>query len=179
MISLKILVAYFSTTGNTEKVAKAINEGITGHDVDLLDVKGIDPSSLGSYDLVFLGSGIFAFNVSRKLMTLVKKATELPPKFAYFYTHQVPQQKAYPDGFKSVNKIIEKSNCEVLGTFDCCGENLVEKADEQRQALLSTLSPEERKKSEENFLNLVKGHPDAEDLENAKNFAKSIINKFT
>ena len=174
---MKILVAYFSTTGNTEKVAKAIKEGITGHDVDLLPVKSIDPNSLGSYDLVFLGSGIFAFNVSRKLTALVKKAPQLPPKFVYFYTHESPQQGAYPDCFKSVNKIIEKSNCEVLGVFDCCGENLVEKAEEQRQAFRSRLTPDERKKAEEDFLKLVKGHPDAEDLENAKNFASLILNK--
>jgi len=177
VISLKILVACFSTTGNTEKVAKAIKEGITGHEVDLLDVKGSDPSSLGSYDLAFLGSGIFAFNVSRKVATFVKKIPQLPPKLAYFYTHESPQQGAYSDCFKSVNKITEKSNCEVLGTFDCCGENLAEKAEQQRQAFRSTLSPEESKKAEEAFLNLVKGHPDAQDLENAKNFAASIINK--
>ena len=179
MISLKILVAYFSNTGNTEKLAKAIQEGITGHDVDLSPVKSVDPDLLNSYDLVFLGSGIYAFNASRKLMTLVKKAAQLPSKFAYFYTHEAPQQGAYPDSFNSVTKIIEKCNCEVLGVFDCCGENLVEKAEEQRQAFYSTLTPEKKKQAIEDHLNLVKGHPDAEDLENAKNFAKSIINKFT
>ena len=179
MISLKILVSYYTGTGNTEKVAKAIKEGITGHDVDLSPVKDVDPNSLNSYDLVFLGSGIYGFNASRKLMTLVKKAPELPTNFAYFYTHEAPQPQAYSDAFKSVNKIIEKCNCELLGMFDCCGENLVEKAEEQRQAYRSTLTPEERKKAEGNFLNLVKGHPNAEDLENAKNFANSIVNKLT
>ncbi|MFW9899068.1 MAG: flavodoxin family protein [Candidatus Thorarchaeota archaeon] len=176
---MKILVAYFSTTGNTEKVAKAIKEGITEHEVDLLDIKGADPSSLSSYDVAFIGSGLFGFNVSRKLTAFVKKAADLPPKFVYFYTHEAPQKGAYPDCFKSVNTIIEKSNCEVLGMFDCCGENLVEKAEEQRQAMRSRLSPEERKKSEEDWLNLVKGHPDAQDLENAKIFATSIINRLT
>ena len=179
MINMKILVACFSTTGNTEKVAKAISEGITGHEVELLDVKGTDPISLGSYDLAFVGSGLFGFNVSRKLTTFVKKIPELPSKFAYFYTHGSPQQGAYPDCFKSVNKIIEKVNCEVVGTFDCCGENLVEKAEEQRQASRSKLPPEEKKKAEEDFQNLVKGHPDTQDLENAKKFAASIVSKLT
>ncbi|MFW9818351.1 MAG: hypothetical protein ACFFE5_01980 [Candidatus Thorarchaeota archaeon] len=64
-----------------------------------------------------------------------------------------------------------------MGTFDCCGENLVEKAQEQREAMMNRLSPEEKKKSEEDWLNLVKGHPDAQDLENAKSFARSIIEK--
>ena len=179
MIKMKILVAYFSTTGNTEKVAKAIKEGITGHEVDLLDVKGSDPNSLGSYDLAFIGSGVFGFNVSRKVAVFVKKVPQLPPKLAYFYTHENPQQGAYSDCFKSVNKIIEKSNCEVLGQFDCCGENLAEKAELQRQAFRSSLSPEEKKKAEDDFLNLVKGHPDVQDLENAKKFAVLIINKLT
>jgi len=145
--------------------------------VDLLDIKGADPNSIKPYDLAFIGSGLFAFNVSRKLTNFVKKLSLLPSKFVYFYTHEHPQKGAYPDCFKSVNAIIEKSNCEVLGTFDCCGENLVEKAKEQREAMMSRLSPEERKKSEEAWLNLVKAHPDAQDLENAKSFARSIIEK--
>jgi len=53
---------------------------------------------------------------------------------------------------------------------------LVEKAEQQRQAAWSRYTPEERKKAEDDWLNLVKGHPDAKDLENAKNFANSIIN---
>ena len=174
---LKILITYYSGTGNTKKVAEAINEGITGHHVDLLPVNDVDPSSLNSYDLVFIGSGLYGFNVSRKLTNLVKKAPQLPSKFAYYYTHENPQPNAYPDCFKSIDKIIENANCEVLGQFDCTGENLVEKAEQQRQALWNTYTPEKKKQAEENWLNLVKEHPDAKDLENAKNFAISIINK--
>jgi flavodoxin len=176
---MKILVAYFSTTGNTEKVAKAIKEGITGHEVDLLNIKGADPNSIGDYDLIFIGSGLFAFNISRKLPIFLKKIPALPPKFAYYYTHEHPEQGAYSDCFKSVDKIIERSNCEVLGSFDCCGENLVEKAKEQRESSWNTFSPEKRKKAEELWINTVKGHPDAQDLENAKSFATSIIDKLT
>ncbi|MFX0070655.1 MAG: hypothetical protein ACFFAO_06150, partial [Candidatus Hermodarchaeota archaeon] len=112
-----------------------------------------------------------------KIATLVKKAPKLPNKFAYFYTQEAPDLNKFPDAFSSVNKIIEKYNCQVLGEFKCCGENLVEKAEEQRLAFRSQLSLEERKKAEEDFLNLVKGHPNAKDLENAKNFAISILSK--
>ncbi|MFW9773876.1 MAG: flavodoxin family protein [Candidatus Thorarchaeota archaeon] len=174
---MKILFAYYSTTGNTEKVAKAMCEGINGYEVDLLDIKNSDPKSLGLYDIAFLGSGIFAYNVSRKLTAFVKKIPELPPKLAYFYTHGTPQQNPYPDCFITVDQIKEKNNCECIGSFDCCGENLAEKAEEQRQALWSTMSSEEREKAKEDFLNLVKGHPNTQDLENAKKFAASIINK--
>lgn len=172
---MKILVTYYTGTGNTEKVANAIKDGVTGHEVDILPVKSVDPNKLSSYDLVFLGSGIYGFNVSRKLKSLIKKAPELPSKFAYFYTHE--SQKPWSKAFNSVNNIIEKLNCQVLGEFDCCGENLVPKAQEQRDAMYSRLSPEERKEAEEIFLKYVKGHPNEEDLENAKKFAHSIIQK--
>lgn len=175
VIKLKILIAFYSGTGNTEKIARAIKEAITEHDVELLPVTKVDPESLKSYDLIFLGSGIYAFNVSRKVMTLVKKATELPLNFAYFYTHE--SLKSWPDAFKSVNKIIEEKNCKVLGEFNCCGENLVEKAQEQREAMKSRLSAEESKKIEGDYLNYVKGHPDEKDLENAKKFAREILSK--
>ncbi|MFW9819171.1 MAG: flavodoxin family protein [Candidatus Thorarchaeota archaeon] len=170
-------MAYYSGTGNTEKVAHAIREEIMEHDVDLLPVNGVDPTSLGSYELVFLGSGLYGFNVSRKLTSLIKKAPCLPKKFAYFYTHENPFPNAYPDCFKSIDKILGKSDYQLLGTFDCCGENLAENAEKQRKAFLSRLSPEEKKKAQETFLELVKGHPDANDLENVKKFAKSILNK--
>ena len=172
---MKIIITYFSGTGNTEKVANAIKEGLTGHEVDLLPVKSVDPTTLDSYDLVFLGSGIYAFNASRKVMTLIKKASHLPPNFAYFYTHE--SLNPWPEAFKTVNDLIEKQNCKLLGEFECCGENLVPLAKQQREALQSTLSPEERKEHEENYQKYVKGHPDEQDLENAKNFAKSIVEK--
>lgn len=174
---MKVLIVYFSGTGNTTKVANAIKEGIVGHDVDLLASGDVDPATLNSYDLVFLGSGIYGFNVSRKLTGLIKKAPQLPKNFAYFYTHEASAPNAFPDSFKSISKILEKSDCQLLGIFDCTGENLVEKAEEQRQAFRSRLTPEEKKKAEDDFNNFVKGHPDAKDLENAKDFAVSIINK--
>jgi hypothetical protein len=43
-----------------------------------------------------------------------------------------------------------------------------------RKAMLDRLPPEQRKKAEEHQQRL-KGHPDEEDLENAKEFAQLII----
>ena len=39
---MKILVTYYTGTGNTEKVANAIKDGVTGHEVDLLPVKNVE-----------------------------------------------------------------------------------------------------------------------------------------
>ena len=39
MYKLKILITFFSNTGNTEKVANSLKDGLTDHDVDMIPVK--------------------------------------------------------------------------------------------------------------------------------------------
>jgi hypothetical protein len=55
---VKCIIIYFSQTGNTEKIAKAIQTGlksITGH-CDILTLKEANPKRLYDYDLIGLGS---------------------------------------------------------------------------------------------------------------------------
>ena len=167
---MKILVTYFSQTGNTKKVAQSIYEGCEGEDVEIKPIKEIDPSILSDYELVFLGSGIYASRVNKSLADLIDAATELPPKFVFFNTHA--SRTPYQDGFKVVKKKIgEKS--EIIAEFDCCGDNIgVPEA--MRNAMLEKLPPEKRKEAEEHQ-EWLKGRPNEEDLENARKFAQSLI----
>jgi len=169
---MKILITYFSQTGNTEKIAQSICEGCEGEEVEIKPIKEVDPSTLSDYGLVFLGSGIYASRVNKSLADLLEAATELPPKFVFFNTHA--SKKPYQDGFKVVKKKIgEKS--EIVAEFDCCGDNIgVPEA--MRKAMVEKLPPEKRKEAEEHQ-QWLKGRPNAEDLENAKEFAKSLILK--
>ena len=55
---MKCAVIYFSQTGNTEKIARAIHTGmqqITGN-CDLLPLKEANPRRLYQHDLIGLGS---------------------------------------------------------------------------------------------------------------------------
>lgn len=168
---MKILVCYFSNTGNTEKVAKSIAEGLEDQDVETLKVQDADPSKLKNYDLVVLGSGIYAGKLSNKITNFMKEVTEYPPKFAFFNTHQ--SATAYQKAFKRIRGKLEESGSEVIGEFDCIGENLgIPK--ETVLGMLAKLPPEERKRQEKKIEQTV-GHPDAQDLENAKAFGKSLI----
>ncbi|MFX1573338.1 MAG: flavodoxin family protein [Promethearchaeota archaeon] len=169
---MKILVSYFSQTGNTEKIAKAIKKGITGHQVDLLPVNEIEPTKLKLYDLVFLGSGIYASRVHKSLSDLIVAAQELPSKFVFFNTHA--SKVGYQDGFKVVKRKIGDSSS-IIAEFDCCGDN-IGISEEIQKAMLERIPPEKRKEAEEHK-KWLKGRPNEEDLENAKNFARSIINK--
>jgi len=168
---VKILVCYFSNTGNTEKVAKSIAEGIEDEDVKVLKVQDADPSNLKNYDLVILGSGIYGGKLSKNVAVFMKEVTEYPPKFAFFNTHQ--SSTAYQKAFKRIRSKLEECGSEVIGEFDCIGENLgIPK--ETILGMLAKLPPEERKRQEAK-IEETKGHPDEQDLVNAKAFGSSLI----
>ncbi|MFX1274061.1 MAG: flavodoxin family protein [Promethearchaeota archaeon] len=169
---MKILITYFSNTGNTEKVAYSIKAGMESHDIDLLKVKDTDPNSLKEYDLVVLGSGIYAGKISKEIVDLVKNAEVLPQKFAFFCTHASPN--LYQKGWKMVRKRIKDENLMVIGEFDCYGEQLGIPI-EMRMSMLEKLPPDEQEKAKKH-MDALKEHPNAEDLENARNFGKSLVN---
>lgn len=170
---MKILICYHSQTGNTKKVAQAMQEALESEDVVLLPAAEVTQTSLKEYDLILMGSGVYAGTVGTSIKALMKKATELPSRFAFFITHANPDPAMYQDAFKLVRKGIEKAGSQVVGEFDCRGENLVT-TEEQLQKLLESLSSEEREVAQVRMEG-TRGHPDDEDLANAQEFAKSLI----
>jgi flavodoxin len=170
---LKILITYFSNTGNTEKVAKSIQEGMTGHEVSLVPAKDVDPTSLDSYDLVILGSGIYASRVDKSILNLIKNASELPSLFAYFCTHA--SLEFYQKPFFKITKILAAQGIRVIGEFDCVGDNLGIPM-ETRMGMIEKLPDEKKKKAIED-MEKIKGRPNKEDLANAKSFGTSLVEK--
>jgi len=169
---LKILITFFSNTGNTEKVASSMKDSLTDYDVDMIPVKDVEPKTLNSYDIAFLGSGVYASRIDKSVLTLVKKAVpELPAKLAYFCTHA--SLKLYQEPFKRINNIAKEHNCEIIGKFDCVGENLGIPLETQL-GMLEKL-PEDKKEKAIKDMEKMKGRPNEMDLENAKNFATSLI----
>ena len=172
MDKLKILITYFTNTGNTEKVANSMKDGLKVHDVDIIPVKDVDPKTLNSYDIVFLGSGVYASRIDISAVTLIKKAVpDLPAKFVYFCTHA--SLKLYQEPFKRITTIIKEHNCEIIGEFDCVGENLGIPLDTQL-AMLERL-PEDQRETAKKDREKIKGRPNKTDLENAKLFANTLI----
>ena len=169
---MKILIAYFSNTGNTEKIAKSMQDGLMDYDVDLISAIDVDPSTLSSYDIVFLGSGVYASRIDKSILTMIKKAVpELPAKFVYFCTHT--SLKLFQEPFKRITGIIKNHNCEIIGEFDCVGENLGIPLDTQL-AMLEKLPEDQREKAKKDMAE-IKGHPNEMDLKNAKTFAISLV----
>jgi len=169
---LRILITFFSNTGNTEKVANSMKDGLTDCDVDLIPANDVDPTTLSSYDILFLGSGVYASRIDKSILNIIKMAVpELPAKFVYFCTHA--SLKLYQEPFKRITDIIKKHNSEIIGEFDCVGENLGIPLETQL-AMLERL-PEDQREEAKKDREKIKGRPNEKDLENAKNFAISLV----
>ncbi len=169
---MKILITFFSNTGNTEKVANSMKDGLTDYDVDMIPIKDVEPKTLNSYNIVFLGSGVYASRIDKSILTLVKRAApDLPAKLVYFCTHM--SLKLYQEPFKRINNIAKEHNCEIVGKFDCVGENLGIPLDTQL-GMLDKL-PEDQKNKAIKDMEKMKGRPNEIDLENAKDFALSLV----
>jgi flavodoxin I len=69
---MKSLIIYDSIYGNTEKIAKAIGDGLTG-EVKVVRVSDVNPSELKTFDLLILGSPVHGGRPTPALDEFVKK----------------------------------------------------------------------------------------------------------
>jgi hypothetical protein len=72
---MKILNLYFSSTGNTEKVADRITATAAklGHQIDALKIIGDTDIDLLSYDVIFVGSGVYQWLPGKGLQEFIQK----------------------------------------------------------------------------------------------------------
>ena len=82
----KIIVIYYSRTGNTKKMAELIAEGVKKEKVEVLvkDVLDVDPSRLLDYQAIILGSptyyGTMAYQIKKLLDDTVTFHSKLEGK---------------------------------------------------------------------------------------------------
>jgi flavodoxin I len=71
----KVLVLYYSRTGNTEKMAKAVTEGaksVQGTDVELNYY--VEPETLGNFDAIIVGVATYHHNMPLDIKNLFEEA---------------------------------------------------------------------------------------------------------
>ncbi|MGB8991052.1 MAG: flavodoxin domain-containing protein [Desulfobaccales bacterium] len=71
---MKILNLYFSSTGNTEKVAQRIAATVEklGHRIDTLKLTGDQEIDVLSYDVIFMGSGVYQWLPGKGLQEFIQ-----------------------------------------------------------------------------------------------------------
>lgn len=167
---MKILVTYYSKTGNTKAVAQSIFDALDLkalglEDKEMKPVKEIDNTK--EYSLIFCGFPVHAHSVPVPVQNFIKT---LHPgtKLALFSTHgsktdgQMPKEAIH-------HAVGLAKDATVLGSFTCRGAVEPEIID----GLIS--KPEHRAWAQE--AQSAQGHPDKADFEEAHLFARSVLKK--
>ncbi len=169
---MKVLVVYYTQSGNTEKIAKALFDGIESDDKKISPVKDVDFTKVNDYDLVFLGSPIITNGFAGIYNKILKGLPELTTRIVLFCTHAAPKKfgQFWETGFRKFGKKLEKKGANVLGYFDSQGEQTPQ-IKEMIKKMDAEYAAKARKASD--------GHPNEDDIAAAKKFASEIIKKVT
>ena len=161
---MKALVAYYSESGNTEKLAKAIYEGITAPDKDIATIVDANPNG---YEVIFIGFPVQASSVPGKVEKFIKSIPE-GKKLAFFVTHGSLRggQLAISALYYAISLALKMT---VLGTFGCRGE--------VKEGIIESLLKTPEHKAWAMEAQSAVGHPDDADLEDGKTFAELMIAK--
>ena len=138
---LKVLIIYWSATGNTEKVANAIQKGLVSEKVTpkVIKLPEAEDVELYEYDLILLGSPSYMWHPPEPVQDFIKKkmkyhnergdikpcAPKVPGKTAVvFCTYSGPHtgiNEAIPVT-KNMGQLFEHIGFEVAGEWHIVGE---------------------------------------------------------
>ncbi len=171
---MKVLVMYYSQSGNTEKLAKAISDAAAkNNEVVLKRLEEVTPVELAGFDFIFLGSPLHAGSLAapvKECLDAIQGGSG--QKLAGFITHFAP---AYPeqdmDGFtEPIRAVCNEKGIEYKGCFDCQGYL----ADALHEAVQKKMNL-----TDDQWADMVKqmtGRPNDEDVANVKQFAREVLN---
>jgi len=152
---LKVLIIYFSQSGNTEKIAKKIQNGIvkSGNDCDLAKIKEANLKSLSDYDLIGIGTPTFFYREPINVKLFISRIDNLNGKhFFLFATHG----SLIGNTFYYMNEELTKKGYTVIGIFDSYGYSSIQFYPEPMH---------------------TEGHPDEIELREAEQFGENICDR--
>ncbi|ODN30134.1 flavodoxin domain-containing protein [Fervidobacterium thailandense] len=149
---MRCIVVYVSKhLGNTKKVAEAIADVLK---CECKEISNIRADELLGYDLIFIGSGIYAWDFDKRVRSVISRiSTGNGKKVALFSTSADPNGIKY---HRRIREFLKLKGFEILGEYNSPGE----------------FSFWFFKR----FI-LNKGMPDLSDLKRARDFATSVLNK--
>lgn len=179
---MRVLVAYYSETGNTEKVAKAIHEeSLREGEAYLRLLKDVSADALKNYDLVFLGSACHSSDLAAPVKKLLEELPESPKfKLAGFFTHSVwaPEQNELGQHYfdkwaarciDSFENTCEEKHIEFKGYYHCQGSPSPQIEEFIRSAITGS------RQEWDEYIREARKHPVQGDLDGAKIFARKVI----
>lgn len=163
---MKVLVTYFSQSGNTKKLAEAIFNAI---EVNKEMKEMAEVNSLEGYDLAFVGYPMQAFGPAQPAKDFLAGNCR-GRKLALFCTHGVTSDfEELPQWLENCRQAAAEAD--IVGMFDCQGEVadfLLDAAAKSDDPLMQKLAGAGAS---------GKGQPDSKQLDRARSFAREMMNK--
>ena len=180
---MRVLVGYYSETGNTARVARVIHkEALSqGHEAHLKAIGDVTVAALSAYDLVFLGSACHDADLARPAKQFLERLPSSPTfKLAGFVTHAryAPEggdreQRAHETWASrcalSFRQAGQEKGIDFLGYFGCQGAP----SPPIEQFIHRNIVTDEREWEE--YIQEVRKHPDEGDLRRAREFAREVL----
>jgi len=160
----KVLVTYFSRTGNTRKIAEAIHGALDG-ERDLLPMDKV--MDLAHYELIFVGFPVQSHSVPYKAEEFLK-SVPAGKKIALFSTHgSLPGMRLSREAIEYASVLVSKAR--LLGTFSCRGKVSMQ--------ALEVLSKSPEHEAWADMAATANTHPDEHDVADARAFATWIATR--
>ena len=157
----KILVTYFSRTGNTQKVAEAIFQALDG---DKILKPMAEAGSLGAYRLIFVGFPVQSHSLPFPVESFLRSIPE-GMNVALFCTHGAPpNHRLSREALEYAAVLVGRGR--LIGTFHCRGQLSLQALD------VLGRSPEHQEWAEMSAS--AASHPDVHDLAEAGLFARDM-----
>ena len=141
-----LIVCHSFHHGNTRKVAGAIAEVL---DARVVSPEEVTPELVAGYDLVGFGSGVYMGKVHHDITDLVAALPDMSGKRAFVFITSGSYCEEY---VRPVHDLFKARGLVPLGAFECGGLDTYRFPGSDFCA----------------------GHPDADDLEHARDFARQI-----
>jgi Fe-S-cluster-containing hydrogenase component 2 len=151
---MKCIIIYFSQTGNTEKIALAIQKGVkkAASQCDIVKIKDADPRRLHEYDLIGLGSPVFGVEPGN-IRAFIHNMRSVKGKHIFvFNTHGTLPELYFP----SIYPRLKEKGMVVVGMHDWYGSCYLSHCPKPYP---------------------TDGHPDAIDLQEAGEFGREMVDR--
>jgi len=170
---MKILILYFSQTGNTGRIARAIRDELSsGHEVIMKSIEESPVPPVSDFDFLFIGSPCHAGTLAGPIKAFLSEL-QYGPRYqaAGFVTHASPayNRADYENCMSYFTSVFEKKKIRYHGSYECQG-NLTQQLHEFLKKSRNIPDDEWDRMVAE-----MKNHPDDDDEARAKQFARGVL----
>jgi len=150
---MKCIVIYFSQTGNTEKIARAVHSGVkkAAGECELVKIKDVNPHRLQEYDLVGIGTPVFGYREAPNVRDFIKNMRFVGGKHVFAFATHGTHGEYFASG---IAPKLKRRGMVVLGVKDWYGDCFIPGAPDPYPTA---------------------GHPDEIDSREAEDFGRKMV----